>query len=114
MIDDEKDIVESIDYNLSKAGYKVYRAYDGEDGLKYAMEKIPDLIILDLMLPGRSGLEILEALRRRDEQTLVLILTACDAVGKPWPAGRRSSRQATLEKAHAGCLWHLLLCFSVG
>ena len=78
VIDDEKDIVESIDYNLSKAGFKVYRAFDGEYGLKYAREKKPDLVILDLMLPEIDGMEVCRILKREAStaQIPIIMLTA--------------------------------------
>jgi len=77
-IDDEKDIVEAIEYNLSKEGYKVLKAYDGDTGLLTAQNKLPDLIILDLMLPGLDGTEVCKRLKK-DPKTAnipVIMLTA--------------------------------------
>ena len=68
IIEDEKDIAEAIKYNLEKEGFEVSRAYDGTNGLRQARIKIPNLIILDLMLPGMNGLEICKTLRS-DAQT---------------------------------------------
>ena len=78
VIDDEKDIVEAIEYNFKKEGFKVNKAFDGPAGLKSAKEKNPDLIILDLMLPGSSGLEICRMLKsdKRTVNTPIIILTA--------------------------------------
>lgn len=63
VIDDEKDIVELISYNLEKEGFSVLKAYDGETALQRVKAQKPDLIILDLMLPEISGLEVCKAVR---------------------------------------------------
>jgi two-component system alkaline phosphatase synthesis response regulator PhoP len=78
IIEDEKDIVEAIEYNLKKEGYKVYKAYDGRSAIKIAREKIPDLIILDLMLPALNGLEVCKILKKEKETAAipVIMLTA--------------------------------------
>lgn len=73
-IDDEKDIVEAIEYNLSKEGYKVLKAYDGDTGLLTAQNKIPDLIILDLMLPGLDGGEVCKRLKKDPKTTNIPII----------------------------------------
>jgi len=80
VIDDEKDIVEAIEYNLKKEGYKVSKAFDGKHGLKSAKENKFDLIILDLMLPGIPGLDVCKSLKR-DTNTSnipIIMLTAKD------------------------------------
>ncbi len=78
VIDDEKDIVETIEYNLAKEGFKILKAYDGYNGLTAAQNKSPDLIILDLMLPGMNGLEVCKALKkdRNTSSIPVIMLTA--------------------------------------
>ena len=58
IIEDEKDISDLLEYNLSKEGYRVKQFSSGEAGLKAAHNEIPDLIILDLMLPGMDGLNV--------------------------------------------------------
>lgn len=63
VIDDEKDIVELISYNLEKEGFSVLKAYDGETALQRVKAQKPDLIILDLMLPEISGLDVCKAVR---------------------------------------------------
>jgi phosphate regulon transcriptional regulator PhoB len=80
VIDDEKDIVEAIEYNLKKEGYKVNKAFDGRQGLKSAKENIFDLIILDLMLPGISGLDVCKSLKKDPKTSIipVIMLTAKD------------------------------------
>jgi two-component system phosphate regulon response regulator PhoB len=78
VIEDEKDIQDVLEYNLRQAGHKVSLATTGQDGLKLAREKKPDLVLLDLMLPDMSGTEVCKSLKQdtltRDVQ--VLILTA--------------------------------------
>ncbi|MFT7617815.1 MAG: two-component system alkaline phosphatase synthesis response regulator PhoP [Planctomycetota bacterium] len=64
VVEDEIDILEVLVYNLEMAGYRCYKSLDGEGGLALAREKNPDLILLDLMLPGMSGSEICSQLRQ--------------------------------------------------
>lgn len=80
VIEDEIKIVQALKQVLGEEGYAVTTAVTGEEGFFLASTEAFDVVVLDLMLPGRSGLEILDALRRRDERTLVLILTALDTV----------------------------------
>jgi DNA-binding response OmpR family regulator len=80
IVEDEIKIAQSLQQVLEAEGYGVSTAVTGEEGFFLINTEIFDVVILDIMLPGRSGLEILEALRRRDTQTLVLILTARDAL----------------------------------
>ncbi len=78
IIEDEKDIAELLQVNLSKEGYRVNTADSGEEGLALARAQVPDLILLDLMLPGADGLEICRTLKS-DETTFnipVIMLTA--------------------------------------
>ncbi|MBE0228970.1 response regulator [Thermoanaerobacterium thermosaccharolyticum] len=75
IIDDEKPIVEILKYNLEKNGYSTIEAYDGEEGLKLAQEKNPDLILLDVMLPKMDGFTVLRILRQT-MTTPILMLTA--------------------------------------
>jgi phosphate regulon transcriptional regulator PhoB len=76
--DDEKDIVELISYNLEKEGFSVLKAYDGEAALRSVRLQKPDLIILDLMLPKMSGLDVCKAIRSNQETTSlpIIMLTA--------------------------------------
>lgn len=78
IIDDEKDIVETIEYNLKKEGFSVHKSFDGINGLRLAKETIPDLILLDLMLPGMSGIELCKALKKNGSTSKipVIMLTA--------------------------------------
>lgn len=78
VVDDEPDIVALVAYHLAKAGFRVSTATDGKDALEQAKREIPALVVLDLMLPGLSGFDVLEAMRRNDEtrSIAVLMLTA--------------------------------------
>jgi two-component system, OmpR family, phosphate regulon response regulator PhoB len=78
VVDDEPDIAGLVAYHLAKAGYRVSTAADGTEALVRARAERPDLVVLDLMLPGRSGLDVLAELRRADEtkQVGVILLTA--------------------------------------
>jgi two-component system alkaline phosphatase synthesis response regulator PhoP len=76
--DDEPDILEILKYNLEKEGYKVSTAKDGSEALDKARQYQPDLIVLDMMMPKKSGMEVLEILRLQPnfKDTLIMFLTA--------------------------------------
>ena len=76
--DDEPDILEIISYNLRKEGYEVFTASDGNEALEKARLHHPDLIILDIMMPKKTGVEVCQILRTQPEfsQTLIIFLTA--------------------------------------
>jgi len=76
--DDEKDILEIISYNLINEGYDVYTAKDGNEAIDVAKKIHPDLIILDIMMPYKTGVEVCQILRTQDEfkSTLIIFLTA--------------------------------------
>jgi len=78
VVDDEPDITALVAYHLAKAGYRVSTAANGPDALKAAREERPDIVILDVMLPGISGYDVLDELRRREEtkEVGVILLTA--------------------------------------
>lgn len=75
VVDDEDAIIQLLSYNLKRAGYEVIAAQNGEEGLKLARSESPDLIILDLMLPGMDGFDVCKELRKSTD-TPILILTA--------------------------------------
>ena len=75
VVDDEAPILELVRFNLEKEGFSVITASDGEDGLRRARSEAPDLVILDLMLPGIDGIEVCQQLRR-ETNVPVLMLTA--------------------------------------
>jgi two-component system phosphate regulon response regulator PhoB len=78
VVDDEPDITALVAYHLAKAGYQVATAASGPEAIRLAEDQAPDLVVLDLMLPGLSGYEVLEALRRRPQtqDVGVILLTA--------------------------------------
>jgi len=76
LIEDDPAIVAGLELNLSLEGYEVLTAADGESGYRLAVDRAPDLILLDIMLPGANGLEVLRRLREVDADVPVLILTA--------------------------------------
>ncbi|OYV00009.1 MAG: DNA-binding response regulator, partial [Verrucomicrobiales bacterium VVV1] len=78
IVEDERDIADLIGFNLERQGYGVLKAYDGITGTEVAMRERPDLIVLDLMLPGRDGYGVFKELRRdtRTAQIPVIMLTA--------------------------------------
>jgi two-component system, OmpR family, phosphate regulon response regulator PhoB len=78
VVDDEPDISALVAYHLARASYQVRTAPDGQEALRAVQSQLPDLIVLDLMLPGVSGLEVLRELRRRPETKAVpvILLTA--------------------------------------
>ena len=76
IVEDEKNIVDILSFNLSKEGYETMEAYDGDAGLQLALEQDPDLILLDLMLPKRSGFDVCRSLRAAGHNTPVIMLTA--------------------------------------
>ncbi|MCI0340155.1 MAG: response regulator transcription factor [Planctomycetales bacterium] len=78
IIEDDRSILSGLSKNLRYEGYGVLTAEDGERGLAMAVDRKPDLIILDLMLPGASGFEICRSLRRVRIHTPILVLTARD------------------------------------
>ncbi len=126
LIEDEADLRRTLKLNLKDQGYKVIAAADGRDGLEKARSKAPDLIILDLMLPGLDGLSLMRALRQESDVP-VLMLTARtsemdkivglesgadDYLTKPFSLGemlarirallRRSERTATRDTLASG------------
>ena len=78
LIDDEVDILEMLSYNLEKEGYLVTTATNGNDGIQKAKEMIPDLILLDVMMPEKDGIETCQDLRQIKElqNTLIVFLSA--------------------------------------
>ena len=78
VVDDEEDILELVKYNLTREGYQVVCAATGEDAIVKAKRKLPDLILLDLMLPGIDGLEVCKLLKKdsKTEHIPIIMLTA--------------------------------------
>ncbi len=78
IIEDDPDIVELVQYNLEREGFRVVTANDGESGLREATTRKPNLVLLDLMLPGIDGLEVCRLLKQREDSVpcSVIMLTA--------------------------------------
>ncbi|HIT31299.1 MAG TPA: response regulator transcription factor [Candidatus Enterenecus stercoripullorum] len=76
VVEDEKNIVDILVFNLRREGYDTLEAYDGELGLQLALDQDPDLILLDLMLPRLDGFEVCRRLRQQGRTTPVVMLTA--------------------------------------
>ena len=76
IVEDEQNIVDILAFNLSRDGYDTIEAYDGVTGLQLALENNPDLILLDLMLPGMNGFEVCRKIRETGSSIPILMLTA--------------------------------------
>ncbi len=78
IVDDEKDILEFLGYNLKNEGYEVFQCSSGEEAIKLTQKEKPDLIILDIMMGGMNGVEMCEILRKNQnlKDTLIVFLTA--------------------------------------
>lgn len=78
VVDDERDLLDLIEYNLKKEGFKVLKAENGEEGISKAKEHKPDLILLDIMMPKMDGLEAVEIMRKDEDlkKTPIIFLTA--------------------------------------
>ncbi|HON44522.1 MAG: response regulator transcription factor [Planctomycetes bacterium] len=78
IIEDDPSILLGLEKNLQFEGYNVLSSQDGEEGLTFAIQKLPDLLILDVMLPKISGFEICKSIRQKNLPILILMLTARD------------------------------------
>ncbi len=112
IVDDDPEIIESIRYALTEKGFEVSIARDGNQGVAYAETKSPDLVILDMMMPRRSGFLVLERLRQTTEIPVpVIMITAnegsrhreyaemlgvSDYIGKPFTMDRLLSSVSNL------------------
>lgn len=78
LVDDEPDILEILDYNLSKEEYQIHKAENGKEALKIIQNQIPHLVILDMMMPGLNGIETCQKMREIPEMegSLIIFLTA--------------------------------------
>jgi len=76
IVEDEQNIVDILSFNLSREGYDTLEAYDGPTGLQLALENNPDLILLDLMLPGMDGFEVCRKVREAGSSIPIIMLTA--------------------------------------
>ncbi|HMD54727.1 MAG TPA: response regulator transcription factor [Phycisphaerae bacterium] len=119
VVDDERDLVDLISLNLQRQGYEVITAHDGKVGLELARKQLPDLIILDLMMPGLSGQEVVTRIKgdpqtatlpilmltARGEETDIIVglsLGADDYVTKPFSVKVLMARVAAVLRRKAG------------
>ncbi len=116
IVEDEKDLVKLIKYNLEKERFRVTAARDAESGLKLARSSKPDLILLDIMLPKMDGLEFLRSIRSEIHIPIILLsakrsetdrilglkLGADDYMVKPFSIGELQARIAGHLRRHAG------------
>ncbi len=82
VVDDERNIVELVKYNLEKEGYDVICAYDGFEAVNLARQDRPDLIVLDIMLPGQGGLEVCRALRKETKIPIIMATAKGEEIDK--------------------------------
>jgi len=118
-IDDEKDLIDLVRYNLEKEGYRVLGAFDGETGLAMALRERPDVVLVDLMLPGLDGLEVCRRLRAdsrtasiplimltaksgETDRVVGLELGADDYITKPFSVRELAARVRALLRRAAG------------
>jgi two-component system alkaline phosphatase synthesis response regulator PhoP len=76
IVEDEEDLVKGLEINLTREGYRVLKASRGDAVLALVLKENPDLILLDVMLPGQSGLDVCRELRRKGLETPIIMLTA--------------------------------------
>ncbi|MEW6233276.1 MAG: response regulator transcription factor [Chloroflexota bacterium] len=82
VIDDEKKIVQLVKAYLERDGYKVLAAYDGQEALNLAQREKPDLVVLDLMLPGLSGLDVCRTLRQESDVPIIMLTARAEETDK--------------------------------
>lgn len=82
IVDDEKNIVDIIAFNLKKEGYDVLTAFDGEEGVKKTMEENPDLILLDIMMPKMDGYEACRKIREKKHTPIIMLTARAEEVDK--------------------------------
>jgi len=78
LVDDEPDILEFLNFNLSREGYRVFTASDGDAGVRLALSEVPHLVLLDMMMPVKNGIEVCKEIRshRRLDHTIVVFFSA--------------------------------------
>ena len=82
LVDDEKTLVKALKFNLEKEGFEVVEAFDGVEALKKAFEVNPDIIILDLMLPGMDGFEVCREIRKKEEIPIIMLTAKGEDIDK--------------------------------
>ncbi|MDR1687793.1 MAG: response regulator transcription factor [Clostridiales bacterium] len=82
VVDDEKNIVDIIAFNLHKEGFEAICAYDGEEGLKLALSQNPELVLLDIMMPGLDGFEVCKKIREKSQMPIIMLTARAEEVDK--------------------------------
>jgi len=82
IVDDETKIVDILNYNLRKEGYETITANDGEAGLKLALSENPDLVLLDVMMPGMDGYEVCKRLRKVSQVPIIMLTAKAEETDK--------------------------------
>ena len=82
IVEDEEDLAQALKIKLEEAGFDTLIAYDGESGLRVALDRHPDLVLLDILLPGMDGMELLKQLRKDEwgKKAVVILLTNVDDI----------------------------------
>ncbi len=104
IIEDDPDTVELVRLYLARDGHKVVATADGREGLRLARSESPDMIVLDLMIPGLHGLEVCRILRQESEVPIVMLTARVEEEGPPGRPGpwRRRLRHKTLQPQGTG------------
>jgi DNA-binding response OmpR family regulator len=92
--DDEPNILLSLEFLMQREGYRVLVARDGQEALDSILQHRPDLVLLDVMMPRKSGFDVLQAMREREDLSAVRVLMPRDARSTP-PRAWRSEPMAT-------------------
>jgi len=82
VVDDEKNLVDIVAYNLKKEGYEPLKAYDGEAGLALALSEDPELILLDIMMPKLDGFEVCTRIRKKSQVPIIMLTARVEEVDK--------------------------------
>lgn len=82
VVDDEKNIVDIVVYNLKKEGYDTIEAYDGEAGLRLALTENPELILLDIMMPKMDGFEVCQRIREKSQIPIIMLTARAEEIDK--------------------------------
>ncbi|MFO7683647.1 MAG: response regulator transcription factor [Chloroflexota bacterium] len=82
VVEDERTLLETLEYNLTHQGYQVYTAENGRDAVDLARSEVPDLIVLDVMLPGIDGFEVCRILRRELSVPIIMLTARSEEVDK--------------------------------
>lgn len=82
VVDDEKPIADILEFNLAKEGYDVLTANDGDEALELILKEVPDLVLLDIMLPGKDGMEVCREVRKYYDMPIIMLTAKDDEIDK--------------------------------